>query len=272
MIVRGQQKTIHITRSKIWWIAIPLFISLVGLLTSCEPETEPARSQLQAPEVLKEGHKQRATRNESPPAVSGSLLPKKIVAFGDSLTAGLGVATQDAYPTQLQQRLAQAGYHLQVVNAGVSGETSAGGVRRVKWVLKSRPDLVIVELGGNDGLRGLDPHQTKANIRNIIEQFQAAKVPVLLTGMKMPPNMGKEYTKEFADIYPSLAKEMNVPLLPFFLQDVALHKTRMQADGIHPTKEGYTIIVEHLMPELIPLLNEIGIHPDKAPSPERNPT
>lgn len=179
----------------------------------------------------------------------------RIVAFGDSLTAGLGVATEDTYPARLQRRLDEQGLRYRVINAGVSGDTTAGGVRRVEWVLKSHPDMVILELGGNDGLRGLNVQETKANLEQIIQRCQEASVTVILAGMKLPPNYGADYTKAFEAIYPALAKRYRVPLIPFFLDGVAGSASLNQADGIHPTSEGYRIITEKVLEQITPLLH-----------------
>jgi acyl-CoA thioesterase I len=179
----------------------------------------------------------------------------RIVAFGDSLTAGLGVAAEEAYPARLQRRLDEQGLRYRVINAGVSGDTTAGGVRRVDWVLKSRPDLVILELGGNDGLRGLNLDETKANLERIVKRCQDASVTVILAGMKLPPNYGTEYTKGFEAIYPALAKQYRLTLIPFFLDGVAGSASLNQADGIHPTSEGYRIIADKVMETVKPLLN-----------------
>jgi acyl-CoA thioesterase I len=179
----------------------------------------------------------------------------RIVAFGDSLTAGLGVAAEEAYPARLQRRLDEKGLRYRVINAGVSGDTTAGGVRRVDWVLKSRPDLVILELGGNDGLRGLKLDETKANLERIIKRCQAASVTVILAGMKLPPNYGTEYTKGFEAIHPALAKQYRLTLIPFFLDGVAGSASLNQADGIHPTSEGYRIIADKVLETVKPLLN-----------------
>jgi len=179
----------------------------------------------------------------------------RIVAFGDSLTAGLGVAPEEAYPARLQRRLDEQRFRYRVINAGVSGDTTAGGLRRVDWVLKSRPDLVILELGGNDGLRGLNLDQTKANLERIIKRCQDASVTVILAGMKLPPNYGAEYTKGFEAIYPALAKQYRLTLIPFFLDGVAGSATLNQADGIHPTSEGYRIIADKVLETVKPLLN-----------------
>jgi acyl-CoA thioesterase-1 len=177
-----------------------------------------------------------------------------IVAFGDSLTAGLGVSPDQSYPARLQRALDAAGYGYRVVNAGVSGETTAGGARRVSWVLKNKPAIVILELGGNDGLRGLSLQETKANLERIIQQFQQASVTVVLAGMKLPPNYGQDYTDGFESLYQALAKQYRLTLIPFFLDGVAGSSSLNQADGIHPTGEGYRIIVEKIFPTLEPLL------------------
>ncbi|HET7910102.1 MAG TPA: arylesterase [Nitrospira sp.] len=179
----------------------------------------------------------------------------RIVAFGNSLTAGLGVAAEQAYPARLQRRLEEQGLRYRVINAGVSGDTTAGGLRRVDWVLKSRPDFVILELGANDGLRGLKLEETKANLERIIKRCQEASVTVILAGMRLPPNYGREYTIGFEAIYPALAKQYRLTLIPFFLDGVAGSTSLNQADGIHPTSEGYRIIAEKVLEVVKPLLN-----------------
>lgn len=178
----------------------------------------------------------------------------RIVAFGDSLTSGLGVAAEDAYPSQLQRQLDAAGFHYRVVNAGVSGDTTAGGLRRVPWALNSKPSIVILELGGNDGLRGLSLEETRSNLEQIIQRFQNASVTVVLAGMKLPPNYGVEYTKAFEMMYPALARQYHLKLIPFFLDGIAGSREFNQADGIHPTAEGYRIIVGKVLETLKPLL------------------
>ena len=190
------------------------------------------------------------------PAFSAEDLPR-IVAFGDSLTAGLGVSAEESYPAQLQRRLDSAGLRYRVINAGVSGDTTAGGLRRVAWVLKSKPRVVLLELGGNDGLRGLSLWETKANLEGIIRQFQHASVTVVLVGMKLPPNYGAEYTAEFESLYPSLAEQYRLPLILFFLDGVAGSVTLNQADGIHPTGEGYRIIADKVFEAVRPLLERM---------------
>lgn len=192
---------------------------------------------------------------QPPNAVSPAYDRARIVAFGDSLTSGLGVAADDAYPAQLQRRLDADGLRYRVINAGVSGDTTAGGLRRVAWVLNSKPAIVILELGGNDGLRGLSLQETRANLERIIEHFQRASVTVILAGMKLPPNYGADYTAGFETIYPSLAKKYRLALIPFFLDKVAGSQSLNQADGIHPTAEGYRLIVEKVFETLKPLLD-----------------
>ena len=195
-----------------------------------------------------------ASAISGPPSHAADEERPRIVAFGDSLTAGLGVAADEAYPARLQHRLDEQGLRYRVINAGVSGDTTAGGLRRVDWVLKSRPDIVILELGGNDGLRGLNLQQTKANLERIIERCQAASVMVILAGMKLPPNYGSDYTKSFEAIYPALAKQYRLTLIPFFLDGVAGSASLNQADGIHPTSEGYRIIADKVLETVTPLL------------------
>jgi len=179
-----------------------------------------------------------------------------IIAFGDSLTAGLGVAVGEAYPAVLARKIKEAGYSYRVINAGVSGETTAGGLRRVRSILEIRPDIVILELGANDGLRGLSIDQTEKNLAAMIELLQKEKVQVVLAGMKLPPNYGKEYTEAFERLFPKLAARYRLTLIPFFLDGVAAQSNLNQVDGIHPTAEGYQVIVNHVWPKIEPLLKK----------------
>ena len=171
-----------------------------------------------------------------------------IVAMGDSLTAGLGVSGQKSYPEQLKQLLASSGLPFDVINSGVSGETSSGAKARVDWVLKLQPDIVILETGGNDGLRGIEPKLIEENISSIIETLLARNVAVVLTGMQMVTNLGPEYLNAFNQIYPKLAADYPVTFMPFFLKDVAARPGLNQADGIHPTAEGYAVVAKNLLP------------------------
>ncbi|TAL10520.1 MAG: arylesterase [Nitrospirae bacterium] len=191
-----------------------------------------------------------------PPPSNAAPRPEErvLVAFGDSLTAGLGVSPEESYPSRLQEKLLLSGYRYRVVNAGVSGDTTAGGVRRVEWVLKSKPDIVILELGANDGLRGLSLTETRANLEQIIQRLLAGGAKVILAGMKLPPNYGADYTKTFHAMYADLAKRYDVPFIPFFLDGVAAKTDLNQADGIHPTGVGYAIITENIWHFIQPIL------------------
>ena len=177
-----------------------------------------------------------------------------IVALGDSLTAGLGVAVDEAYPARLEARLAREGYAYRVVNAGVSGDTTAGGLRRVDWVLRARPEIVIVALGANDGLRAQSPQAMRENLVAIVKRVQAAGARVLLAGMRLPPNYGAEYTREFQAVFPEVARSAGVAFMPFLLDGVAADPRLNQPDGIHPTAAGYQVIADRLWPYLRPLL------------------
>jgi acyl-CoA thioesterase-1 len=177
-----------------------------------------------------------------------------VVALGDSLTAGFGVAADEAFPARLEARLRTEGYGYRVVNAGVSGDTTAGGLRRVDWALRASPEVVIVALGANDGLRGQSPQATRTNLEEIVTRLQAAGARVLLAGMRLPPNYGGEYTKDFEAIFPEVARRTKVALMPFLLDGVAGVPRLNQADGIHPTAAGQQIIADRLWPYLKPLL------------------
>lgn len=174
-----------------------------------------------------------------------------IVAMGDSLTAGLGVNENDAYPAQLERKLVAAGLHWRVVNAGISGETSSGALSRINWVLKLKPDIVVLETGANDGLRGIDPRVTQKNIDETLRIFKKNNVLVVLVGMRMVRNLGAEYTDAFHALYPRLAAKYNVALIPFFLEGVAGDPSLNQQDGIHPTAEGYRIITGTIYPYIL---------------------
>ena len=177
-----------------------------------------------------------------------------IVAFGDSLTAGLGVPAEQSYPALLAARLRAEGYPYRVVNAGVSGDTTAGGLRRVDWALRLAPEVVILELGANDALRGQDLNTVRSNLDQLVERFQAARVRVLIAGMRLPPNYGVRYGAEFQRLYEEVAKKRGAALMPFLLAGVGGNPGLNQPDGIHPTAEGYRLIVDRLWPYLRPLL------------------
>lgn len=173
-----------------------------------------------------------------------------IVAMGDSLTAGLGVPLDKSYPALLQNKLQEQGLNYRVINGGVSGETSSGARSRVDWILSMKPDLVILETGANDGLRGIEPGLIEKNIREIIKAFLDENITVVLTGMQMVANMGPEYLSAFNRMYPMLAAEFNLKFMPFFLEGVAMQPALNQADGIHPNEQGYKIIAENLLPHV----------------------
>lgn len=172
----------------------------------------------------------------------------RILALGDSLTAGFGLAPQEAFPARLQAKLGAAGIDAQVVNGGVSGDTSTGGLARLDWALADHPDVVLVELGANDALRGIDPRLTYANLDKILTRVQAAGAKVMLLGMRAPPNWGQLYKAQFDAIFPDLAAKHHVPLYPFFLDGVALDPALNQSDGMHPTAKGADIIAERIAP------------------------
>ena len=177
-----------------------------------------------------------------------------VVAFGDSLTAGLGVMPDESYPAQLQARLRADGYAYRVVNAGASGDTTAGGLRRVDWALKNKPDVVIVALGANDAMRGQDLASVRANLDGIVVRFQKAGARVLVAGMEVPPNYGARYAADFRRLYVEVARKRGAAFMPFLLDGVAGDPRLNQGDGIHPTAEGYRIVVDHLWPYLEPML------------------
>lgn len=177
-----------------------------------------------------------------------------ILAFGDSITAGLGLAQAQAWPSLLQARLDAAGRKYRVVNAGVSGDTTAAGLARVDWLLSQRPAVVILELGANDGLRGLPVAEARKNLGEIVIRCKGAGAKVLLAGMQVPPNMGAAYATEFRDMFNDLASEHDVALIPFVLEGVAGNAKLNQGDGIHPTAAGQVIVADTVWSSLQPLL------------------
>ena len=174
-----------------------------------------------------------------------------IIAVGDSLTAGLGVAESDAWPALLENKLRKNGYKWQVINAGISGETSSGTLSRIKWIMTQKPDIVILETGANDGLCGIPVPVIEENISRAVQILQEGNVTVVLAGMQIVQNLGPDYTAGFATIYPAVAKKQECMLIPFFLQDVAGEPSRNQADTIHPNQEGHKIISETVYPSAI---------------------
>ncbi|MGT2439849.1 GDSL-type esterase/lipase family protein [Bradyrhizobium betae] len=192
------------------------------------------------------------------PAWAQATKPLKLVVLGDSLSAGLGLPAQQAFPAKLQKALQAKGIEVDMTNAGVSGDTSSGGRDRLDWSVPDGTEGVIVELGANDALRGIDPDLTRAALTDIVQRLKARKIPVMLCGMLAPPNYGADYAARFNSIYPDLAKKFDVPLYPFFLDGVAADAKLNQADGIHPTAEGVDIIVGHMMPTVEAFLRNIS--------------
>ncbi|MGE0274903.1 MAG: arylesterase [Nitrospiraceae bacterium] len=238
------------------WLLIPIMLGCA--MAACDGESTRERSDASpganAGRTVADAEPARSSDMPGSDKAQKDTLPR-IVAFGDSLTAGFGVAPQDAYPAQLQRRLDALGYRYHVVNAGVSGETTAGGVRRVSWILNGNPHIVILELGGNDGLRGLDIEQSRANLEAIIVRLKQAGIITVLAGMKLPPNYGADYTARFEIMYRDLARRHGLPLIPFLLDGVGGDRRLNQPDGIHPTGEGYRIVVENVLRTLEPLLD-----------------
>jgi acyl-CoA thioesterase-1 len=229
----------------------PVFLGVFALVAGCSraPDSE------------------RAARGSEPPTPVPAAAPAakaatpvddtapRIIFLGDSLTAGLGVDVADSFPALIQARLTRENYHYKVVNAGVSGDTSAGGVRRLEWALADgEPQVLVVALGGNDGLRGLPPEQLEKNLAQIIELALARKLRVILAGMEAPPNFGDDYTQRFRAVYPALAAKYKVSLVPFLLEGVAGDPSLNQADGIHPNPRGAQVVADLVWRTLAPQL------------------
>jgi acyl-CoA thioesterase-1 len=184
---------------------------------------------------------------------------KRVVFFGDSLTSGYGIDPAEAYPALIQEKIDQRGWNMQSVNAGLSGETSAGGLRRIDWILRQPVDVFVLELGANDGLRGLQPTATKENLQGIIDRVNRRypDAKVVLAGMQMPPNMGRSYQEEFSAIFPRLANANQAALIPFFLEGVGGVAELNLPDGVHPTGQGHRIIAQTVWETIEPLLREL---------------
>ena len=213
------------------------------------------------PSPVAEAAPSAASSSPSAPATPGSdptSTRPRIVVLGDSLTAGLGLAPSEAYPSLLQQRLSEGQMDYEVMNAGVSGDTSAGGLSRLDWALEGDVRVLILALGGNDGLRGLPPDALRKNLAQIIERAQARGITVVLTGMEAPPNYGRDYARAFHDVYPALAKHYDIPLVPFLLEGVGGIGRLNQGDGIHPNAEGARILADNIWAVLKPLVEPHG--------------
>jgi acyl-CoA thioesterase-1 len=183
------------------------------------------------------------------------VMAKSIVVLGDSISAGYGIEVDEGWVALLQKKLLEAKINYNISNASISGDTSAGGLARIDPLLTAhKPAIVLLQLGANDGLRGLSPVQMKSNLSEIVHRAQKAGAKVILLGMKIPPNYGKRYIDMFYNVYPQLAKELNIPFVPFLLEDVALNKDLMQADGLHPNAKAQPILANKIEPYLFPLL------------------
>ncbi len=218
-------------KSKFNGVALVILLVLGSFLSACgsNPEKTQAANREQAAE---------------------STAKKTILFFGNSLTAGYGIDPEESFAGRIQSRLDSLKKEYRVINGGLSGETTAGGLSRLDWFLEEEPYLFVLELGGNDGLRGIALTETKKNLLAIVDKVRA-KYPntkIILAGMQIPPNMGKEYTEEFKAIYPAVAKEKNIELIPFLLEGVAGNPDLNLPDGIHPTPEGHRIVMETLWP------------------------
>ncbi len=184
----------------------------------------------------------------------------RIMFFGDSITAGYGIDTQNAFPALIQQKIDSLDWNYKAVNAGLSGETSAGGLRRIDWMLRQPVSVFVMELGGNDGLRGIDLDATEKNLQKIIDKVEA-KYPdtkIIVTGMQVPPNLGPEYTQKFKEMYPELAEKNDTELIPYFLDDLGGDSELMQSDGIHPTAKGHQKLAQKIWDTLKPMLQNMN--------------
>ncbi|GIV59088.1 arylesterase [Rhodocaloribacter litoris] len=223
----------------------PLPLLCVLWLAACgrgDPGTAPPE------QALEPGNPERAETHTA--------AERTILFLGDSITAGYGLDPSQAFPARIQARIDSLGWPFRVVNAGLSGETSAGGLRRIDWLLQRPVDVLVLELGGNDGLRGIDPEVTKANLQAIIDKTRAAypEARIILAGMQIPPNLGHDYTERFRQIYPELARENDLLLIPFLLEGVGGVPELNLPDGIHPTAEGHRIVAETVWQTLRPAL------------------
>lgn len=180
-----------------------------------------------------------------------------ILAFGDSLTAGYGLEPKYSFPSRMEAALRAKGLSVRIINAGLSGDTTGGGIDRLDWVLTPEVEGVILELGANDALRGLSPQQAKKNLGGMISKLQSKNLPILLAGMRAPTNMGEEYVSAFDSIYPELAQQYDVPLYPFFLEGVALRPHLNLPDGLHPNPNGVDRIVKNILPFVENLISEV---------------
>lgn len=235
---------------------LALFAVIPGLAACGEaPEGRPSREAAAPVENAAPAPAPAANTAAPSPAPAAGQGPL-VVFLGDSLTAGLGLPEEQAYPALLDRRLDAKGAPVRVLNAGVSGDTTAGGLARLDWLLKQKPDILVLGLGANDGLRGLELEKTEKNLREIVRRAQASGIQVLLLGMMIPPNYGADYTERFRQMYPEIADDMDIPLVPFLLEGVGGVAELNQEDGIHPTAEGQEILANNVEPFLTEMVEE----------------
>jgi len=229
-----------------------LLVGVLGLVGCGQDRSNSAASRAPSDTVA-------STSSPSDPAATSDD-GLRVLVLGNSIAAGAGVSPQEAFPALLQQKVDSLGWDARVQNAGVSGETTAGGRQRIGWLLQDSVDVLVLELGGNDGLRGIDPAVTRENLRGIIDTTLTTypRAQVLLAGMQIPPNLGQAYTRQFRQVYPEVADAYDrVTLIPFILQDVAGVDSLMQDDGIHPTAAGHRLVARTVWKQLRPLLAEM---------------
>ncbi len=239
-------------------LRLSLVFGFLYLLAACggEPETTAPAPEAAAPEAA-------APEAAAPEAVQSLPTPEPaaeeilVIFLGDSLTAGYQLDEDQAFPAHVEASLIAAGHPVRVVNAGISGDTTTGGLARLDWLLRQEPDILVVGLGGNDGLRGTTLETSEANLRAIILRARAAGARVLLAGMLIPPNYGPDYTRAFAAIYPRLATDLDLPLIPFLLAGVAARPELNLEDGIHPNAEGQRLVAETVLKHLEPLVGAL---------------
>jgi acyl-CoA thioesterase-1 len=231
-------------------------LGLALLFLGCGPD-RPAPVDRESTAASEEGSRPGLGTVEGEDGRVEAVLPR-IVFLGDSLTAGLGLEEEQAFPARLGRLLTERKIRVEVVNAGVSGDTSAGGLRRIDWILRQSPDVVVVGLGANDGLRGLSTEMTEENLRRILEKIRASGARSVLLGMRLPPNMGPDYIEPFEAVYPRLAKELEVLLVPFLLEGVAGVPELNLPDGIHPNAIGHELLAGNVLPAIEKVLQPQG--------------
>lgn len=235
-------------------------LSCVLALAGCGTESSNSTTRSDAPAAAESTASPPPTATNAERADSAAASDAlRVLVLGNSIAAGSGVAPEEAFPARLQQRVDSLGWNVNIINGGVSGETTAGGLRRLDWLLRQPIDVLIVELGGNDGLRGTDLSATRKNLQAIIDKARAEHpdVRILLAGMQLPPNLGPDYTQRFRALYPELAEANDVGLIPFLLEGVGGVDSLMQSDGIHPTAEGQRIVANNVWETLKPVLQSL---------------